>query len=381
MKILAFAFVGVLAYTEAFFLESDVLAAAGLGKLSLYVAENGYPNAEQCTLENVAIRREWSTLHRSEKLDYIRAVKCLGTKPAKTPAAIAAGAKSRYDDFVVTHILQAQYTHGNGNFLSWHRYYVWAYEQALRNECGYKGYQPYYNWPLFAKNPLRSPLFDGSETSMSGDGAFVPNRTAACHPNPDRCLVLLQPGSGGGCVSGPFKNWKVNLGPIRTRSENVPPNPQADGLGYNPRCIKRDFNKQAANETNDVRTSTLIKASHDIASFQDNMQNFFPGVMGVHNGGHYTWGGDAGGDFYNSPSDPAFWFHHAMIDRTWWVWQNHDLKGRTNVIAGTLTFLNQPPTRNATLDDIMSLGYVGQPNITIRNAQSTLGGPFCYIYV
>lgn len=101
----------------------------------------------------------------------------------------------------------------------------------------------------------------------------------------------------------------------------------------------------------------------------------------MHNGGHYTWGGDAGGDFYNSPADPAFWFHHAMIDRTWWVWQNQDLKKRTNVVAGTLTFLNQPPTRNATLDDTMGLGYVGQPNITIKDAQSTLGGPFCYIYV
>ena len=76
----------------------------------------------------------------------------------------------------------------------------------------------------------------------------------------------------------------------------------------------------------------------------------------------------------------AFWFHHSMIDRTWWVWQNQDLKKRTNVIAGTLTFLNQPPSQNATLDDAMSLGYIGQPNITVRDAQSTLGGPFCYIY-
>ena len=309
------------------------------------------------------------------------------------------------------------YIHGNGNFLSWHRYYVWAYEEALRNECGYKGYQPYYNWPLWAKDPVKSPLFDGSETSMSGDGAFVANRTAACQPSPDRCLVLLQPGTGGGCVSGPFEesvfylseqrtlevrvltasSWKVSLGPIQTMSENVAPNPQADGLGYNPRCIKRDFNKQAANETNDARTSALIKGAHDILTFQNNMQNFTLGVMGgkcpfslhifrtdsplVHNGGHYTWGGDAGGDFYNSPSDPAFWFHHGMIDRTWWTWQNQDLKKRTNVIAGTLTFLNQPPSRNATLDDELYLGYVGQPNITIRDAQSTLGGPFCYIYV
>lgn len=47
-----------------------------------------------------------------QKLNYIDAVKCLGKKPAKTPAAIASGAKSRFDDFIVTHILQTMNIHG-----------------------------------------------------------------------------------------------------------------------------------------------------------------------------------------------------------------------------------------------------------------------------
>jgi tyrosinase len=54
-----------------------------------------------------------SKLKRSEKLNYIDAVQCMGKKEARTPAAIAAGARNRYDDFVVTHILLTQYTHGN----------------------------------------------------------------------------------------------------------------------------------------------------------------------------------------------------------------------------------------------------------------------------
>jgi tyrosinase len=29
-----------------------------------------------------------------------------------------------------------------GNFLVWHRYYVWAFEKALQDECGFKGTQP-----------------------------------------------------------------------------------------------------------------------------------------------------------------------------------------------------------------------------------------------
>ena len=85
-------------------------------------------------------------MSKHERRSYIKAVKCLAKLPAKTPAAIASGAKSRYDDLVVTHIQQAFTIHGTANFLTWHRYYTWAFEQMLRNECGYKGYQPYYNW-------------------------------------------------------------------------------------------------------------------------------------------------------------------------------------------------------------------------------------------
>jgi tyrosinase len=51
-------------------------------------------------------------LSRGEKLDYTRAVNCLAKLPAKTPAGVAAGAKSRYDDLVVTHIQQANLIHG-----------------------------------------------------------------------------------------------------------------------------------------------------------------------------------------------------------------------------------------------------------------------------
>jgi tyrosinase len=104
-------------------------------------------------------------------------------------------------------ILPFRTDHLQGNFLAWHRYYIWAYEQALRNECGYKGYQPYYNWAWWAEDPSKSPLFDGSETSISGDGSYV-EREAICIPRPDRCFVTLQPGNGGGCVtSGPMKEY------------------------------------------------------------------------------------------------------------------------------------------------------------------------------
>lgn len=102
--------------------------------------------------------------------------------------------------------------------------------------------------------------------------------------------------------------------------------------------------------------------------------------MGVHAAGHFTIGGDPGGDFYTSPGDPTFFLHHAQVDRTWWMWQNQDPVHRTYAVAGTITFSNTPPSRNATLDDLIDLGVNGDA-IKLRDTMSTLAGPFCYVYV
>jgi tyrosinase len=92
--------------------------------------------------------------------------------------------------------------HGTGNFLSWHRYFTWAYESALRVECGYNGTQPYWDWGRYS-TPETSPMFDGSETSMGSQGEKVAHNSNGMKPA----------GNGGGCIAkGPFKDMKVNLG-------------------------------------------------------------------------------------------------------------------------------------------------------------------------
>ena len=174
------------------------------------------------------------------------------------------------------------------------------------------------------------------------------------------------------------------MGPLQSMLKipgGLKPNPQADGLGYNPRCLRRDISLQASHETRDGVVSALIKNNPDIAEFQRIYQGeFAEGRMGVHTGGHYTIGGDAGSDFYNSPADPAFFPHHGMIDRVWWTWQNLDLKNRQNAVAGT-TALGGGGA-NTTLEDFLTMGkYVGVPDLKIKDAMSTMAGPFCYIYV
>ena len=50
---------------------------------------------------------------------------------------------TRFDDFAATHINLTLSIHLDGLFLPWHRNFVWLYEKALREECGFTGSQPY----------------------------------------------------------------------------------------------------------------------------------------------------------------------------------------------------------------------------------------------
>lgn len=169
---------------------------------------------------------------------------------------------------------------------------MYTYETALREECGYKGYQPvsfgplllphhpwatpiylestscplygidgyiqYWDWPKYAAAPQDSPIFNGDPYSLGGNGAWDLDLPASLITLPEGVTgdpFTLPRGVGGGYVTtGPFANLTVNLGPIADLPGlGVPKNPQADGLGYNPRRVKRDLgpaiNKRYANYT------------------------------------------------------------------------------------------------------------------------------------
>jgi tyrosinase len=148
-------------------------------------------------------------MSKKERISYTDAVKCLYSKkpPLSSPAEVP-GARNRFDDFVAAHIQQGQDIHFDGYLFAWHRHFVWVYEQALRKECGYKGPTPYWDWTLSADDPRRSPVFDGSATSMSGNGETIPH--GGTFVSAFGLNVTLPPGTGGGCVKdGPFANLQV----------------------------------------------------------------------------------------------------------------------------------------------------------------------------
>jgi tyrosinase len=245
-----------------------------------------------CNINNVAVRREWGSLSKPERKAYTDAVLCLQKKTAKTPASLIPGAKSRFDDWVGTHINQTMTIHYTGTFLGWHRYFTWQYEQALRNECGYKGYQPYWDWSKTATSGLaKSPIFDGSDSSMSGDGEYIPGRGNVVIGGNGLPEILVPAGSGGGCVkTGPFKDMKVNLGPVALQLTDGTTIANGDGLSYNPRCLKRDLTDYANDRwATAPQVVDLILKQKDIWSFQMEMQGVpGSGEIGVHGGGEFS---------------------------------------------------------------------------------------------
>ncbi|RDL35494.1 Di-copper centre-containing [Venustampulla echinocandica] len=326
-----------------------------------------------CNAANLMVRKEWGDVPADGRRAYIKAVQCLLTSPSKLSASQFPGAKSRYDDFVVTHIQQTLSIHGTGNFLSWHRYFTWAYEQALRNECGYNGTQPYWDYGRWAADPEKSPIFDGSDTSMSGNGKKVSHQATSIGPAQN----------GGGCVeTGPFANMTVHLGPVSPLADPAPPrNPRSDGFGDNSRCLRRDLGPGLTSKyaTTSILAS-LITGRKDIGTFQNDLQSAggFGGGMGVHGAAHFTIGSDPGGDFYTSPGDPAFWLLHGGIDRLWTIWQSQDLPNRMQVIAGGTSMMGGGAAQKLT--DNVDISNVAGKVYQIKDLVSVVDGPFCYVY-
>ncbi|OJD38712.1 tyrosinase central domain protein [Diplodia corticola] len=370
------------------------LANATLEQISqnaLTVAKARIPSNSTCTPDKLSVRKWWGDLTADERIEYSNAVLCLQKTKAKTPSALAPGAKTRYDDWVVTHINQTNYIHFSASFLTWHRWFTWEYEQALRNECGYTGAQPYWDWTKTAETGLeQSPLFDGSATSLSGNGAAVKyNATDHVIINgATEAPTILPPGTGGGCVtSGPFANMTVNLGPDGLSLLNGKSDNSSYPFAHNPRCLKRSLTDEANQRfANATSVRQLLTGPTDLLDFELTMQGY-PNTdeLGVHGGGHFSLGGDPGRDLYVSPGDPAFFVHHANVDRIWWQWQMLEPASRTagaTAVAGPVTMYDSlEPHRNGTLEDVMDLGFVAPgAEKKIGELLSTTGGPFCYVY-
>lgn len=121
--------------------------------LTNVAASNRRSSDDECTYETAEVRKEWGDLQVAERLDYIDAVLCMQNLPSIWNLP---GTKSHFDDFVALHINLTIHIHVNGVFLHWHREFAHIWQTALRDECGYEGYQPYWNWTRCTSQPFRA---------------------------------------------------------------------------------------------------------------------------------------------------------------------------------------------------------------------------------
>jgi tyrosinase len=297
-----------------------------------------------------------------QRRNYIDAVLCL--QRVKSISGIQY-AKNRFDDFQAVHFNQTDYIHFVGHFIVWHRYFLGLYEKTLREECGYKGGQPYWDYTLDAEpqnldsmSIYSTEIFDPA-TGFGGNGNKVV-------PTPEQNPLNIN-GTGGGCVQdGPF----------------VPKNLMLNFPGPEPQCLRRDFSPSLLNRGADPKVLNNILAQPDFVTFDRTLQ----GVKNlenanIHAGGHFGIGGALGqaGDVYNSPAEPLFYLHHGALDWIYWRWQQKDLPTRLHQVGGNLIPEDYTNKTAVTLDFQVNIGKLAG-DLRLEQLLDTQGEILCYTY-
>ena len=281
--------------------------------------------------------RPWPTLRKSvtalsppETAAYVNAVLALkqwAVSQLQVPTT------SRYDDYVYTHMLSmypitvygeviqngfikrgpmraVMWAHDGPQFVAWHREFLHRFELDLQTQLtdgdwpssgGYRLGIPYWDWTVTGRSAGSAPWLTDF---MGGDGD---NK----HPG--------EPGFVGG-TWGDLNKW-----PLYLTDNDIP-------LGS---TLERGFGRATRARTLPVAadvTQTLSQAAYDqspwnstytLVSFRNELEGFYSPTgqwPGMHNRVH-AWVGGSMDKVGSSPNEPAFFLHHANIDRLWAAWQ------------------------------------------------------------
>ncbi len=332
-----------------------------------------------CTSPKGIKRKEYGSMTHNERLAFINGVKCLARKPSLFGQGVVPASTSLWNDFTAVHVNMTTSIHISGIFLSWHRHFIYLLEKALHDKCGYPANLgvPYWDWTKYPSLES-SPIFDGSATSLGGNGLFT---------NDDPYVVgvgqELPHGTGGGCVTtGPFVGSPIG---------NVAFGPFAFNLIFtglpstwnqpNVRCLYRDLNDYGIATYDNSSLVAEMLAAPNITQVQVllNSKNVGTTSRGLHGGGHYGVGG-AMFDFFASPGDPVFFLHHGNLDRLWDKWQAMEPATRRFQYNGTSTILNTNATPEVSNSTKIAFSVLGS-DVTLKDVADPAAGPYCYCYV
>ncbi|KAK7473086.1 hypothetical protein VKT23_001186 [Stygiomarasmius scandens] len=338
------------------------------------------PPKPACT--NPSVRKEWRSLSEVERASWIDAVQCLAKLPNSGkfqqvvfPSDIAAynSSGSWYDDFVYMHMDLNHRIHITGLFLPWHRWYIHVYEKTLREECGYTGVAPYWNWASDASDVYGSSIFDPNPKNGLGgwgnlsndvevyDGGFADFKLSYPVPHQLRRNFTLQPYIG--LPSDYFPDPEIYANETFTQSE----------VDYMINNFVGDYK---------------------------GFQKYFESFSGAHASVHLIIGGDMSGscpssaprDCVGGPTfsanEPIFWLHHAMVDKVFHDWQKANSANAGIFFGGSvemienITIYNEYPNGGPAflnLDSTMPANGLFE-EATIGDVIDTTSGILCYTY-
>ncbi|KAJ3273673.1 hypothetical protein HK104_004243 [Borealophlyctis nickersoniae] len=211
--------------------------------------------------------------------------------------------------------------------------FLTLYEFSLQHFCGYKGMLPYWDWSFDSQRPEGSAIWHERYLGGNGDPATG-------------CI-------GSGNFSGVWATFPTRhcLNRAWTPGTGI-------GAQYSP--VELEYIVDQPNYN-------LFRRA-----LEDHPHNMI----------HTSVGGDETGDMFapmTSSNDPAFWLHHANIDRWWarWQWLHPE-------IAWTYSGNRVPGSdvSDAQLTD--SLPFFGLfRDVTVSEAMNTAGGVdgfMCFVY-
>lgn len=116
--------------------------------------------------------------------------------------------------------------------------------------------------------------------------------------------------------------------------------PMSEILDYHPRCLTRDLNPLYSKQAKKCNVEVLLSCPNvDCLQKRADKLELTQPSSSLHAAGHDIIGG-LSNDPLASPGDPAFYLHHAQLDRLWAIWQAQDPKNRQYQVAGTKTAFN-----------------------------------------
>ncbi|TFY74831.1 hypothetical protein EWM64_g9182 [Hericium alpestre] len=256
--------------------------------------------------------------------------------------------------------------HFTGLFLPWHRWFVQAYETALKDQCGYTGASPYWNW---TQDP----------DPASGLGGWG---------DPARDFAV---------PDGGFSNLHLSYPVPHTLRRNFTLQPF---LALDTPAIAPFVPDPAMLANSTFTASEVEKMVGGFVGDFVGFQQYFEQYEGAHSSVHVIMGGDLGGTCpINAPqnctpgptwsvNEPLFFMHHAMVDKVWSDWQQRNVTNFGQFHGGTVQELTNftlytqyPNGAPPFLNNDSKIPADGMfPEVSIADVMNTTGGYLCYVY-